>query len=117
MKEGYHYRKVDSGCWEWLRAVRTDGYGTVKDRRDITVGAHRVSWQEHKGEIPEGLHVLHKCDNKLCVNPDHLFLGTHKDNMKDMIGKGRSNTKHLEPMYEAMRAGTFTPYIKGSKFK
>jgi hypothetical protein len=76
-------------CWEWQAAKTTKGYGriTVEDRQ---LRAHRVSWYLTYNHWPE-LHVLHKCDNPACVNPDHLFLGTDRDNMKDMIHKDRGN--------------------------
>lgn len=59
------------------------------------LAAHRASWVIHYGPIPPGMHVLHKCDNGLCVRPDHLFLGTHADNMRDMGDKGRARTPHV----------------------
>lgn len=78
-----------TGCWNWLKP-NSIGYGQFKiNGRNI--GAHRVSWIIHNGDIPEGLNVLHKCDNRRCVNPDHLFIGTQQDNVDDMIEKGRKN--------------------------
>lgn len=79
---------VTSGCWSWLGERNEDGYGK------LSVGlkkkfAHRVSWEIHKGPIPPGLCVCHGCDNPSCVNPDHLYVGTHKQNMEDKARKGR----------------------------
>lgn len=83
----------NSGCWIWLGAARGSmGYGSIRiNNRNVV--AHRFSWKIHNGEIPEGLLVCHKCDNVSCVNPDHLFLGTAKDNRQDMFRKGRQNCK------------------------
>lgn len=78
-----------SGCWEWAGHRNNKGYGIAWDGKAMT-GAHRVSYRVFVGEIPDGLFVLHRCDNPPCCNPEHLFLGTHLDNMKDMRNKGRS---------------------------
>lgn len=84
----------NSGCWLWLRVLnkKDDGYGTLR-LNGICQSAHRVSWVLHRGTIPEGLWVLHRCDVPSCVNPDHLFLGTHQDNVDDKMRKGRHAQK------------------------
>ena len=74
-------------CWLWTASLRGGGYGYFWFNGHTP--AHRFSWLLHKGDIPRGLYVLHKCDIRACVNPDHLFLGTHDDNMRDMKEKGR----------------------------
>lgn len=81
-------KKTDGGCWEWSGNRLINSYGTliVNGRQ---VRAHRFSYQLAYGET-HGLHVLHKCDNPPCVNPDHLFLGTDADNVHDCIAKGRN---------------------------
>lgn len=87
--------RKDAQCWIWIAYRLPSGYGYFWDgkRREY---AHRVSWRTFRGEIPEGLHVLHRCDIPACVNPDHLFLGTAKDNRQDAIRKGRvpMNERH-----------------------
>lgn len=76
-------------CWLWKQSTRGPGYGSAfMDGRKMD--AHRVAWTIACGVIPDGMLVLHTCDTPLCVNPAHLFLGTHKDNTADMIRKGRS---------------------------
>lgn len=77
-----------SGCWLWTGAVNPKGYGHLRfNRKDLI--ASRASWTAHRGPVPDGLLVLHRCDVPLCINPDHLFLGTHRDNVADMDAKGR----------------------------
>lgn len=85
------------GCWLWTGWKGGPdgskyGYISVGGRAGRGCRAHRVSWELHHGPIPEGMHVLHKCDVPLCVNPEHLFLGTRSDNMQDMISKGRDKS-------------------------
>lgn len=84
--------KIEGGCWEWMGCLlKSGGYGgfTIK---------------KHARPIPEGLHVLHKCDNPKCVRPDHLFLGTPKDNVQDMMLKGRNgNAKFTDDQVRRLR--------------
>jgi hypothetical protein len=86
---------VDTGCLEYQKKLDSNGYATIHFRRygaSFSFLLHRISWIRKHGQIPQGLYVLHKCDNRKCVNTDHLFLGTHQDNMDDMNNKGRNKT-------------------------
>jgi hypothetical protein len=91
----------ESGCHLWLRAASEGGYGrfTVGGRRLI---AHRVAWELRNGPIPPGMVACHKCDTRICINPDHIFIGTPGDNVRDCVRKLRNRKLHLTP--EEVRA-------------
>lgn len=90
-KQGFSERVevVQSGCHEWRSSLHRDGYGKAL-HEGKTVSAHRLAYLLFVGEIPDGLCVLHRCDNRKCVNTEHLFLGTYRDNVIDMHAKGRA---------------------------
>lgn len=82
---------VKEGCWDWSGAKTLLGYCVIRDEypKKGNQFGHRVSYTIHKGEISDGMNILHKCDNPSCVNPDHLEQGTQKQNVHDMMAKGR----------------------------
>ena len=82
-------RIPECGCWIWMGATTSAGYGEISvNRRPVLV--HRISWELYHGRpIPEGMFILHRCDTPPCANPHHLLLGTHQDNVQDAVRKGR----------------------------
>lgn len=104
--------KNDStGCWEFTGCLDSKGYGLLTIN-NISHKAHRISYQEFVGEIPNCLFVLHKCDNRKCVNPEHLFVGTHIENMQDMVNKGRSQRRSGSKHHNAKLTESDIPEIR-----
>ncbi len=85
--------KGEDECWNWTGCKSKAGYGQFLGQY-----AHRIAYEMYTGERVYHLHVLHRCDNPSCVNPSHLFLGTHADNMRDMKDKGRSRNGSTGPI-------------------
>lgn len=85
-----------TSCWNWQRFVRPDGYGRARIN-GTDMYAHRAAYHVFVGDIPYELHVLHKCDNRSCINPAHLFLSTHADNMRDAVDKNRQCKGQTRP--------------------
>lgn len=84
----------NNGCWNWKKYINKGGYGVI-NIMGSNYSSHRVSYVLYINDIVDDICVCHKCDNRKCINPNHLFLGTYQDNISDMIGKGRrKDTKH-----------------------
>lgn len=89
-------RKLEH-CWMWLGAKTEQGYGIATLDNGVHTTAHRAMWIAERGQIPKGLHVLHACDMRDCVNVDHLWLGTQKENLQDMVRKNRARKSARPP--------------------
>lgn len=99
--DNFYIPEPNTGCWLWIGAIEKWGYGKItihENGKRFQEKVHRTSYRIFKGTIPHGLFVLHKCDVRCCVNPDHLFLGTLRDNSQDMIRKGRHRNQHKKPI-------------------
>ncbi len=113
--------RKENGCWHWLKGKKgngRNGYGSMSINGKHMV-ASRISYELHKGPITEGLYVLHTCDNPICVNPNHLYLGTNQQNMNDMKNRGRSQKgKNLFRKYSKQQCqNVFRLRQKGKIYK
>ena len=99
----------DGECWPWLGPCDSSGYGIVMRR--VLWRTHRLAWTTTFGDIPDGMHVLHHCDNAPCCNPTHLFLGTNADNVADKVRKGRQarGSSHVAAVRPGWSARKLTP--------
>lgn len=107
-----------TGCTLWTGVQNGQGYGRMGVSSTKKAMAHRVAWELVNGPVPDGMKVLHRCDVKLCVNPDHLFLGTQLDNMRDMAKKNRSNLGERCPSHKLTAdqvAAIRIAYVAGAK--
>ena len=115
---------TECGCWIWMRSVNDLGYGKIQIKGK-TIGAHRASWLAYRGDIPIGSLVCHQCDVPSCINPNHLFLGSHSDNAHDRERKGRgqnlkgqnnNNAKLTDDIVRTIRHSTLPRWKLAKKF-
>lgn len=85
-------KDMSTGCWNWTGYTHQDGYGKMSYKKYRSISVHRLSHLAFKGEYGDSINTLHKCDNRRCVNPDHLYLGTQKQNARDMVDRKRHFT-------------------------
>ena len=111
-----------TGCWEYQGYIHHDGYGAVQ-RNGVRAQAHRMAWMQLRGPIPDNMLLCHKCDNRKCVNPDHMFIGTNADNQKDKAeksracrGESRPLAKLTEKIVREMRASTEPTHILAKRY-
>ena len=104
----------NSGCWLWLGMQQYGKLYGIFCWKNKNIKAHRASWEIYRGPIPDGIHVLHKCDVPSCVNPDHLFLGTQRDNVEDCHRKGRNNSLKGERQHLAKLTADIVIEIRAS---
>lgn len=110
-----------TGCWEWCGSITNSGYGQIKVFGKM-MAAHRYSFALHKGPIPDGMEILHECDNKICINPNHLVSGTHKQNMSDaaargLIAKGEKHPGFKKPGRRGIASSQAIPVrVKGKNY-
>lgn len=88
--EAYSIPEPNSGCWLWMASTGKNGYGQIT-MDGVKMGAHCAAYRAYIGDIPKGMCVMHRCDTKTCVNPDHLTLGTQQDNVRDKVRKNRQS--------------------------
>ena len=116
------FRVTDNGCHEWTGACNQFGYGQALIRVGLKQyrnrGVHRLAWQAKNGEIPAGAVIMHTCDNRRCINIDHLRLGTQRDNLADMHQKVREGAA-FSRIYQTYRAPAVPtpPSLDGDKLK